>query len=234
MKKTIIALIALSGMAVGEEFTATFTSSEPSKSQTYKNYTADFGEANLTLSITNWGLKNTGKNQANGTYTAGSATTSIRPNVNVGNGGSYTLNFTLTNTGETEIRLSSVSFDAFLYNAGGTYQLNAARTIKLTLGGELTGSTVYTIPAVTDKDSNNIPLDNTKTIEIAEYETPITINANESIDFTLMVSKGSNENAGTFVGLKSATFEIESVPEPATATLSLLALAGLAMRRRRK
>lgn len=44
---------------------------------------------------------------------------------------------------------------------------------------------------------------------------------------------GGNGDAYTMTGI-SVTAEAELIPEPTTATLSLLALAGLAVRRRRK
>ena len=58
----------------------------------------------------------------------------------------------------------------------------------------------------------------------------ITLTAGASRDLALVVSKVSGN--GSFVGLTGASFAV--IPEPATATLSLLALAGLAARRRRK
>ena len=62
-------------------------------------------------------------------------------------------------------------------------------------------------------------------------ETDIELAVNESIAISFDVVKGTS-NPGCFLGLKSISAAM--VPEPATATLSLLALAGLAARRRRK
>ena len=53
---------------------------------------------------------------------------------------------------------------------------------------------------------------------------------------TLTVTASKNEayGSGCFIGLKEIQVNGEVVPEPATASLSLLGLAALMMRRRRR
>ncbi len=57
----------------------------------------------------------------------------------------------------------------------------------------------------------------------------------EAGTYTFSLKIANNDTDGYFTGLGSASVNYTAaVPEPATATLSLLALAGLAARRRRK
>ena len=241
MKKTLIALMALAGVAAAEDWTATFTSSNTSKDQTYTHYSTAFTEGcPLTMDITQMVITGTG-NQVNGTYAAnaGNNTTSIRPNANVGNGGTYTITFKLTNTSDDVIVLDQITFESFAYNSGGSLQEhndNVNRNVIFTLNGGIDGKSavVYTANGLTNKAENSDAV-----ITFA----PIELTQNAHIEFSLNVTEG-NGCEGTFVGLKGATFSGEivapvipdtpAVPEPATATLSLLALAGLAVRRRRK
>lgn len=54
----------------------------------------------------------------------------------------------------------------------------------------------------------------------------------EDVEVTLV--SGADDTEGTKVTLKASDIKVNSIPEPTTATLSLLALAALAARRRRK
>ncbi len=73
---------------------------------------------------------------------------------------------------------------------------------------------------------------------------PWTLAAGESISFDVTAANSTlfSCTRGTYAGIKQLTFNGsvasastgDAIPEPATATLSLLALAGLAARRRRK
>jgi len=236
MKRTLITLLSLAGVAmagVDGDWTATFTTTDQSKDQTWDDYSAAFPSGPLTLKITGWTMENTAApNMANGTYTqaapGGASVDSIRPNANVGNGATYTLNFTLTNTNTVEaIDVTGISFAVFTYDASGNFHDKATRPITLALDGGLVGTQDVSMvsPAYA---TNNALVDNTTEVSITLNQ-PVYVAAGGQLEFTLKVSE--KDSNGTFVGLKGATFSI--IPEPATATLSLLALCGLAARRRR-
>ena len=235
--------MALASVAAAEDWTATFTSENQTINQTGTDYSAIFSAGTpLTLDITGLTLQNTGENQGNGTYGNGTdgvgnaSPSSIRPNVNIGNGGSYTLSFILTNTSQVDINLTSLSVNTFTYGSAGNFHVNVDRPITLTLSGGLVGSSDKTI-----NSPNSANTDNTIPILLTLNET-VLIKGGKELSFNLTITE--NNSAGTFVGLKGAIFSGETVapvipdtpavPEPATATLSLLALAGLAARRRRK
>ena len=238
MKKTLIALMALAGVAAAEDWTATFTTSNTSKNQTYTDYSAAFAEGSpLTLSITNIVITGDGTT-SNYNTSEGNHPSSIRPNTNVGNGGTWTLSFSLTNTSTEAITLQQIAFDVFTFNSSGAVQgKNTARNLTLTLTGDATGSVSFT------HGGSNISGDvASRTITLNSGA--VTISAGDSLSLSLTASPQEDSGGGTFLGLTGATFSGEivtpvipdtpAVPEPATATLSLLALAGLAARRRRK
>lgn len=234
MKKTFISLLALAGMAsaaVEGNWTANFTTSNKSNEQTYKDYTASFPAEGcpLTITFTGMTLNNTGKDQANGSYsttTPGSNNpTAIRPNVNVGNGGSYTLNFTITSKSDDVLTIEAITLNTFLYNSGGnSHDSTEAPSINYAL----------TLPSKTVVESQ------TYNSGSVTWQSPVdfdlgsgSITLNKKGDFVaLSVKVTEGTSNGTFVGLSGATFSV--IPEPTTATLSLLALCGLAARRRRK
>ena len=255
MKKTIIALAALSGsvfatetegsdygltlaeVAATENWIATFTSSDKTTAQSWDDYSAKFGaDCPLTLTITSMNTTGTGSNDAN--YPNGEQATAIRPNTNVGNGGTWEITFKLKNNGSDTITLSAITFDAFAYNSGGGAQNKDChqRDMTFTLSGDITGTVEHSFTNV-NKDGKADEMtvndeyhwnDNPK----FTLSSPVELAADSTLTFKLKVQKSTSQ--GSFVGISGATFTGQVVPEPTTATLSLLALAGLAARRRRK
>ncbi len=231
--------MALAGVAVGAEsvdLLATFTSSDKSKDQTWEDYSAKLPEGPLTLTFTGMTITDGTKN---GSYTEASPgnqfTTSIRPNANVCHGGSpasYTLNFTVSNVGEELIDINVITFHTFLYSAGGNghnYN-NFAQTAfncGLAYGADYgtTFESTHECPAAVLSTTNG-----TLDVQFSLGDKFVSLGAGEQCNFAVTFSK--DKGNGSFIGLSGATFNI--IPEPATATLSLLALAGLAARRRRK
>lgn len=237
MKKTFITLLALAGLAsaaVEGDWTATFKSADTTITQainTDKNdYTASFPAEGCPLTLKFTSLSTCGSTKSTGYNNAVQYnSTSIRPNINVCKGADhgYDLTFTLENTSGESIQINAITFNAFGYNSGGashnqggspsadfsiSYKLPNT-TQAITLSNEEVG--VYSSAEVkfSLKDSNTIYLA-----------------ADEKCDITFKVR--GYTTGGSFVGLSGATFSV--IPEPTTATLSLLALCGLAARRRRK
>lgn len=224
--------MALAGVAVADDWTATFTSSDSSKSQTVDNYSASFDTGILTLDFTSLVLNNSGTDQANRNDSVGNAySTAIRPNANIGNGATWALTFTVTNASDSDIIINSILLDAFAFNAGGDNQSSSSLENKINFALTLSeGEYVPTlIASVTGHVFTQSSWDANPTLK---FDAPVVLTASDAKSFTLTVSK--NASSGTFVGLSGATFSGQVIPEPTTATLSLLALAGLAARRRRK
>lgn len=239
MKKTLIALMALAGIAAAETETtpltlsAVFSTSNKGNTQGVGDYSVTFTPSTpLTLSFDTLTISGTTKNGEYTTDSAGSVSpTAIRPNANVCAGDSYTLTFTLYNSGQDVVDISSITLDVFGYNKSGNAHTQGVPYANFELTYKLPDAT----SSVSLKNTHiNIYSSATAKFSMGENQT-ITLGANESIQLSLEVTK--SEGSGSFVGLKGATFTgttTTTIPEPTTATLSLLALAGLAARRRRK
>ena len=224
MKKTLIALMALAGIANANEYSGTFSWA----ANTNPVFTLSDEVVEEALTLTNITCNKTYKatNVNSGTLT---------PNQNVGEaaGNSWTLTFNVNNTTSQDIVLTGITLDAFLFNGGGNSQ-NAdtyARPVSFTLtNGTDTVATTTVAYAPTAAYQNDWEND-----AVFSFGEGVTLAANSTATYTLTVSNAQTATAyGTFVGLKGATFTTAAIPEPTTATLSLLALAGLAARRRRK
>jgi len=230
MKKTLITLMALAGVAVAEDWTATFSSSDQTYHQDHNDYSAEFEvNAPLTLQFDNLTFGSTGT--YNGSYTAGAVNPSaIRPNANIckeGAAGTYTLTFTLTNESENTLTIDAITLNVFGYNSSGNAHSEGTPEAYFDLTYELPNSS----ESITMQQNANVFSTGTVTYAMQEGKS-IDLVAGDSITMALNVTRKSG--GGGFVGLSGATITGQLVPEPTTATLSLLALAGLATRRRRK
>ena len=216
--------MALAGVAAADDYTGTFAWA----ANTNPVFTLSDEVVNEVLTLTNITCdkeyKSTNVNP--GTLT---------PNQNIGNalGNTWTLTFTLNNTTSQDVVLTGITLDAFLFNGGGNSQ-NADdfdRPVSFTLtNGTDTVATTTVAYAPTASNQNDWEDD-----AVFSFGEGVTLAANSTATYTLTVSNAQTNTAyGTFVGLKGATFTTAAIPEPTTATLSLLALAGLAARRRRK
>lgn len=230
MKKTIITLLALAGVSAAADTTGAITLWDTGFSVTTTGDNAgqwtlsDEDEALLTSS--DWVLK-----KADGTDLLSTTTkaSELRPNTNVGTAQGWSLDFTLKNASSQVIKLTSLTFDTIIFAGGGAYQSNNTNrdfVFTLTCGDVTLNTGNLTI-------KGNGTASPTNGVVTFTLDTAVELAANESIALGFDVAKGTS-NDGCFLGLKSISATGVTIPEPTTATLSLLALAGLAARRRRK
>ncbi len=246
MKKTLITLMALAGVAVAD---TTYTLELPVATETN---TANGGtQKNATQALTSFA------NMADGAYM-------------FNNGGVVGTNFA---TGEGYLMAGENGSNVLTLcprgGAGGSGEvmvLGGASTIygatvdSFTLSitssasTDITGTVALTLAVVAKGDTGWAVLGDTatSTLTIGEGAT-LTLNLNDThgigadglvwdhrdykviamVDNTAKTLSGNNGKPYTLSGI-SVTANVTVIPEPATATLSLLALAGLAARRRRK
>ncbi len=156
----------------------------------------------------------------------------------------WTLSYTVENVSNDKVQITSLLLD--MYGMHGTLTedpqpINDSVIAYLTPGyiyGDNTFSYTQTEITLTGTGDHGIS-GGSLTMKLP---TGFTLNPGEDITIFMTVRAPHNsaaEHTNLFVGIKS--FELagyytpgETVPEPTTATLSLLALAGLASRRRRK
>lgn len=242
MKKTLITLLALSGLALGAEF--------------------EYVDTALTLQ-TNFGLgSTTGGNRYSGIrFTVHESTDRYLMSPSVAEGdlaSTYTLNsisiqfrndsgtdrigdglaMVITDTSFQVLGISStatafsthtldgytntinyvdVSFSDLTLNSGTQYYafyVSSATLETIVVGDTISASDVASVNLMTQGDSDGV------------FDSP-------SSDFSLMAGLSTRSDNYAPVGAIGITAGV-LIPEPATATLSLLALAGLATRRRRK
>ncbi len=148
----------------------------------------------------------------------------------------------VVNTGTIEIDTMIDSGDLTLngglmaditMNGGELYVEGYSKTESLTLNG---GKVWFFEGAVLDLQGNELVVNSNIIItlvidgysQLSDKYTLFT-NASEAAEFDIIIQDTEGKELGTATGMA-----ITSVPEPTTATLSLLALAALAARRRRK
>ncbi len=245
MKKTFATILAIATLATAATAETLGTSTFTLSGSALTNVTISNSNELLELSLT--GMSGTATNLR---YAASNNDLKqlITPNTNVCSGttNSWTLNFTLTNNGTEDISISSLTL--------GIVGVTGANGPQTAAQGYGTGN----VPEENwvNADTWNKPAQltlasgsesSTRTFNVAtryltvaaegDIETNWTIAAGESLNFTLTATNHPEFTGGAFVGLKSIGFNTtatDTIPEPTTATLSLLALAGLAARRRRK
>ena len=146
------------------------------------------------------------------------------PNVNVQTAGSWTANMVFTNSGSQSCSISAVKMTMVSCAGGGDTQNNPKElSLQLNLGGQMVTATA-TIPGGSGANGASVLL---------TFDQPVELAAGQALDFSVLVDRTADRQ-GSFFGIKSMEFQGGlQVPEPATASLGLLGLAVLMMRRRR-
>lgn len=242
MRKTIIALMALAGVATATESDVTpitlgvtfgncAQTSASAVTLTIDSVmtgsVASLVQTDTTTNVTtNVNLKTAGA--------AGSNQTVFTPDTNVGNGQPWTATFNFDNVNKALTSLDSINLDVVLFSSKGEYQTpQASWTGDITFTATITDSTTasrlgtfaYTLTPGNGKGST--PFEITLAGNSIDLTNVSSFNMELKLTETLL--------SGTYAGLSGMGFKgTPVVPEPTTATLSLLALAGLAARRRRK
>ncbi len=241
MKKTLIALMALGCVAVATEETpitlgVTFGNCNQ---QTSTSVTLNLGEvaSGSVVSL----VKTADHTQDVNILTSGTAggdAAIFTPNSNVGNNNPWTATFKFDNVNSVLASLDSIALDVVILQGSGEYHPTTTTW---------TGDIVFTSTITTGTASDAVTLGSyTYTL------TPTSGKGNGVFEFTMVPPAGGSGidltdvssfnmtlalteslSGGAYVGLKGMELNGQLVPEPTTATLSLLALAGLAARRRR-
>ena len=145
-------------------------------------------------------------------------------NVQTNAGGSWTAGMIFTNGGAQTCSITSVTMTMISFSGEGKVQ-SAPKDFSLTLniGGQMVDATA-TIPGGNGSTGTPVTL---------TFSQPIELGAGDTLNFSVLVDKATQTD-GSFFGIKSMEFQgALQVPEPATASLGLLGLAVLMMRRRR-
>ena len=171
--------------------------------------------------------------------TVGQDATIFTPNSNVGDGKPWTATFEFDNVNSVLSSLDSISLDVVILQGKGEYHPTTT---------SWSGDIVFTSTITTGTASDAVTLgtytctltpQNGKGSGVFEAVlVPTTggsaVDLTDVSSFNMTLALTESLSGGAFVGLKGMELKGQLVPEPTTATLSLLALAGLAARRRRK
>ncbi|MCC8148750.1 PEP-CTERM sorting domain-containing protein [Akkermansia sp.] len=232
MKKTLILLVSLAFCSLSAQgattlWTTTFGNANQSDA-TQVTLTNTGAMSNITGSVTSLTKKlhssETSQScdlMASGDPFGSSAEVFV-PNVNRTQG-SWTAGMSFTNNGSQACSIASVTITMVASSSTGQVQQDRKDfALTLTIGGQ----TVTATPMITGNSSNGQEV-------TLNFSQPVKLETGKQLDVSVLVDKATQTD-GSFSGIKSMVFQGDlMVPEPATASLGLLGLAALMMRRRR-
>ena len=222
MKKTIIALMALAGMAMASDFSSSITMGNAGNGGYYG------GTVKLTDSFFSTSFSSEEVTELPEILTLNSISFYSRTSGNQGNKTVYlaVYEYTADSTTGTFVGLSSNTVTANTLNTALTFNFE---------GITINSNKQYQLLFVnTESTAENVAtFDGYKA-----HATNIGINVHNQGSLPngdgTYKSNGINSWEGSFIPKLTIETSVPTVPEPTTATLSLLALAGLTARRRRK
>ena len=251
MKKTLIALLALNGLVMADTPIANVDSINGTYGTVVGGYNANDDKINTAIVTQNaitssstytelnkqlltedqWYIS-AGFNGNVGGYTANQGAITLIAGGPSKNSAVGAIKFTVTAGALYECTGAlTLSFDICLTNAGNN-SLNHEFTFSL-LSSDYAVSSTYN----SKSGSNVLSADKTTTASLTLTEDQVATMKQSEKNQTLILLVSTNNITGSNKGVLMSNFQLQGVslvPEPATATLSLLALAGLAARRRRK
>lgn len=264
MKKTIIAIFALAGVAMGETVTTTYTPFSSAddwelrglgnargeqvdvKKPTITNNTANSTNPNWCRPVgyysfdTPLTLSNTADSLTFSFTLTGAEKNSVATIAFEGSDGSGARSLVMGSCYRGQDGVSNNNFafgsinkndgNAYLLGSDGDWQGKAYNITPITLLGGITENAVTFSGSIAwDEQKNGFMFTLTQGNSTASYN----LGANYTLTSLNLTFDGGNTNNNSYT-FSDFTISHKSIPEPTTATLSLLALAGLAMRRRRR
>lgn len=162
----------------------------------------------------------------NATGTIGGNASLFTPWYNVQATGAWDAGMSFTNGSASTVSISSISFTLVSFgvnsNTGAAIPHTQSRDFVFTLTiGDQSHDVTVTIPSGRE-NSATFTLDS-----------PLLVDAGSDFSFHAKASRTADQQNGGFVGIKDISFDGLIVPEPAVASLNLLGLALLMVRRRR-
>lgn len=229
MKKTLVTLLVLGGMAMADTAQLTVGTSAITLSNELMQLQLTKIEGSSTTVGTTVGVCDT---------SAVTGATGFSPKIQFiqalnedelseVNGDCYwLLTFTLQNKTNTDISIDGFSFTMnATTGTGGSHGTGIGEvTNTITFSNDTDYSATWDLGANSASDTETI-------------NTSFTLAAKQTETFTLKVQRTESHRGSAITGyaaLTAGSLSYSVIPEPATATLSLLAIAGLAVRRRRK
>lgn len=209
----------------------TFQNTDQGHTPEIFNTTGDWSisAVDVTVNPTTW--SNPTDNSNGGLLRPTVGTSVLCPNVRIdyGTTNSWTISITLENTSGNELSINSLTLSGLTaYALDGSLQ-GGPRAIDITLaGGDFSAENAsVSLANATDRGEHRTTFD---------VDRNITVDAGSSATLTLTADNATfyQNGSNTLVGFNGMSIDYSATPEPTSATLSLLALAGLCARRRRK
>ncbi len=226
MKKSIIALALLSSAALADEIPSTTDITDAT--QTTGNGTVSWNTTEVSSSLTTWAF----------TFTVDSSTTTSanKPLISMGTNGSNAVGLSVVSTdgSYTELSIgsgnSTLSSSSLTVTSGATYTLAYdASTYTVYLGSSNGNYITYTFesePTITVTLTSGEGASASSSTGLRQWTNGGHVSTTITSVADLSSVSGDSAAFASYV-------TTGSVPEPATATLGLLALGALALRRRR-